>query len=113
MDVAILPSLLNKMSLSVYPLKINEYLAAGKSIIATNFSEDIRSFSNLIRIADSHTHFNELINEAINDYSEEKIAERERVANTNTWGDRVRQFWEILNIHEDKILDKHIRSFEL
>ena len=103
MDVAILPSLLNKMSLSVYPLKINEYLAAGKSIIATNFSEDIRSFSNLIHIANSHEHFNSLINNAITDYSEEKIMERERVANTNTWGDRVRQFWEILELHQKAV----------
>ncbi len=99
-DVAILPSLLNKMSLSVYPLKINEYLAAGKSIISTNFSEDIRSFSPTIRVANDHAHFINLIDAASTDYSDELIRKRMAVAEKNTWGDRVREFWEIIYQHE-------------
>ncbi len=101
-DVAILPSLLNKMSLSVYPLKINEYLAAGKSIIATNFSEDIRGFSDVIRIADDPAHFSRLIDAGVNDYSDELIRKRMAVAERNTWGDRAREFWEIIEQHEHK-----------
>lgn len=99
-DVAILPSLLNKMSLSVYPLKINEYLAAGKSIIATNFSEDIRSFSPTIRVANDHEDFINLIDAASTDYSDDIIRKRMAVAEKNTWGDRVREFWEIIYQHE-------------
>jgi teichuronic acid biosynthesis glycosyltransferase TuaH len=102
MDVAILPSLLNQMSYSVYPLKINEYLAGGKSCIATNFSDDIRSFQPLIRVAQSHDEFVRMIDIAADDYSEEKVAARVAVANTNTWGDRVRQFWEIVEGHLEK-----------
>jgi teichuronic acid biosynthesis glycosyltransferase TuaH len=98
-DVAILPSLLNKMSKSVYPLKINEYLAAGKSCIATNFSEDIRAFSPTIRIAQSHEDFAQLINDAADDYSSQKVAERMRIAEGNTWGDRIREFWSIVEAH--------------
>jgi glycosyltransferase involved in cell wall biosynthesis len=99
MDVAILPSILNKMSKSVYPLKINEYLAAGKAAVATNFSEDIRGFQPHVRIADSYIHFDKLINEAVVDYSEEKVRQRMAIAERNTWGDRVREFWEIVNGH--------------
>jgi teichuronic acid biosynthesis glycosyltransferase TuaH len=102
MDVTILPSILNKMSKSVYPLKINEYLAAGKAAVATNFSEDIRSFQPHVRIADSHIHFARLINEAIGDYSEEKVRQRMAIAERNTWGDRVREFWEIVYGHLEK-----------
>lgn len=102
MDVAILPSLINKMSKSVYPLKINEYLAGGKSVIATDFSDDIRSFRDYIHIADNHEHFIQLIDVAVNDYSVEKIKQRMAVANQNTWGDRVRQFWEIIEAHQRK-----------
>ena len=102
MDVTILPSLINKMSKSVYPLKINEYLAGGKAVIATNFSDDIRSFKDYIHIANDHQHFFELIDIAVNDYSEEKIKQRMAVANQNTWGDRVRQFWEIIETHSKK-----------
>lgn len=102
MDVAILPSLLNKMSRSVYPLKINEYLAAGKSAIATSFSDDIRSFQPHIRIADSHDHFVNLIDEAIADYSETKVQQRMAIGESNTWGDRVREFWEIVDTFLEK-----------
>ncbi len=102
MDVAILPSLLNKMSRSVYPLKINEYLAAGKSAIATSFSDDIRSFRPHIRIADSHEHFVQLIDEAIVDYSETKVQQRMAIGESNTWGDRVREFWDIVDTFLEK-----------
>jgi teichuronic acid biosynthesis glycosyltransferase TuaH len=62
MDVAILPSLLNQMSRSVYPLKINEYLAGGKACIATSFSDDIRSFQPMIHVAETHDEFVRLKN---------------------------------------------------
>lgn len=102
MDVTILPSLINQMSKSVYPLKINEYLAGGKAVISTNFSEDIRTFKDYIHIADNHEHFIKLIDVAVHDYSEEKIQQRVAFANQNTWGDRVRQFWEIIDEHSEK-----------
>jgi teichuronic acid biosynthesis glycosyltransferase TuaH len=102
MDVCILPSLLNKMSKSVYPMKINEYLAGGKAIIATNFSEDIRSFSEHIHIARDHDDFIRLIDIAVDDYSNEKIEKRVLVASKNTWGDRVNEFWNIIDKHLEK-----------
>lgn len=102
MDVCILPSLINKMSKSVYPLKINEYLAGGKAIIATNFSEDIRGFSEYIHIAQDHDDFIRLIDVAKDDYSSEKIEKRMLIASKNTWGDRVREFWEIIDVHLEK-----------
>ncbi|NJN34555.1 MAG: glycosyltransferase family 1 protein [Saprospiraceae bacterium] len=102
MDVCLLPSLLNKMTKSVYPLKINEYLAAGKSAISTNFSDDIRSFGEHIHIAQDHADFVRLIDIAIKDYAPERVAARMKVASTNTWGDRVREFWSIIEEHTNK-----------
>src|SRR5690606_19088504 len=43
-DVLILPFLCNEVTKSIYPLKINAYLASGKPVVATPFSEDIDSF---------------------------------------------------------------------
>jgi teichuronic acid biosynthesis glycosyltransferase TuaH len=102
MDVCILPSLLNKMSKSVYPMKINEYLAGGKAIITTDFSEDIRGFSEHIHIARDHADFIRLIDIAVEDYSVEKIKKRVHVASQNTWGDRVLEFWNIVDKHLEK-----------
>ena len=90
------------MARSVYPLKINEYLAAGKSAIATSFSDDIRSFQPHIRIADSHDHFVQLIDEAMVDYPETKVKQRMAIGESNTWGDRVNEFWSIVDTFLEK-----------
>jgi hypothetical protein len=96
MDVALIPFRINKQTKSVYPLKINEYLAAGKSVISTSFSDDIRSFESQIRLAKTHDEFIGWIDEAILDNSEEKIKARVALAETNTWTARVQQFWDIV-----------------
>ena len=95
-DCTLIPFLKNKLTKSIYPLKINEYLAAGRAVVATNFSEDIRSFSDVIEVADSDEAFIELIDKAIEEDSPQKIAERIKVAESNTWEARVEQFWEII-----------------
>lgn len=100
MDVAIIPFLLNTLTKSIYPLKINEYLAAGRAVIATNFSEDIRTFKEVIHIAESEEQFVNLIDRAINEQTPEKIQNCVDVANSNTWEARVNQIWSIV---ENKI----------
>jgi len=100
MDVVIIPFLLNTLTKSIYPLKINEYLAAGRAVIATNFSEDIRTFKDVIHIAESENQFVNLIDQAIEEQTPEKIQQCVDVANSNTWEARVKQVWEIV---ENKI----------
>lgn len=101
-DVTIIPFVLNKLTASIYPLKINEYLAAGKPVVATNFSEDIRTFAKDIYIAQDEENFVQLIDQAIAEDSEEKIAARAVTARKNTWTERVRQFWGIIGKHLPK-----------
>ncbi|HHM21170.1 MAG TPA: glycosyltransferase family 1 protein [Bacteroidetes bacterium] len=97
-DVAIIPFLLNKLTASIYPLKINEYLAAGKPVVATNFSVDIRSFANDIYIAGNEEEFVQLIDRAIAENSREKIEHRHATACSNTWSERVKEFWEVVGL---------------
>ena len=99
MDCTLIPFLCNKQTESIYPLKINEYLAAGKSVISTSFSADILSFGDHIRLAKDETHFIHLIDAAIIDNSPDKIAQRVQVAKGNTWTARVDRFWEIVAQH--------------
>ena len=99
MDVAIIPFRCNKLTKSIYPLKINEYLASGRAVVSTNFSEDIRGFEDVIYLANDKEEFIQLINKAIAENSNELITQRRQVAKSNTWTARVRQFWEIINKH--------------
>ncbi len=102
MDVTIIPFSYNILTASIYPLKINEYLATGRPVVSTNFSEDIRSFSDVIYLADTDDDFLNLINKAIEENDTEKVNQRVEVANTNTWTARVEQFWGIVEDYSTK-----------
>ncbi len=95
-NCVIIPFKKNTLTKSIYPLKINEYLAAGKPVVATHFSEDIYSFRNVAYVADDHEAFLQAINTAISEDSDTKVQERVAVAAQNTWTARVAQFWDIL-----------------
>jgi glycosyltransferase involved in cell wall biosynthesis len=87
-DCAVIPFLCNTLTKSIYPIKINEYLASGKPVIATNFSEDIRTFSDSISLAMSDEDFIRKIDTTIADISPERIQHRIAVAHQNTWAAR-------------------------
>jgi teichuronic acid biosynthesis glycosyltransferase TuaH len=98
-DVAIIPFAINDVTKSIYPLKINEYLAAGRAVVATNFSEDIRSFKDSIYIGKDESEFIQLIDVAIAENNEDLKQKRYKVGASNTWADRVEEFWKIIDRH--------------
>jgi len=96
MDCCLIPFLCNTLTRSIYPLKINEYLSAGKPVIATNFSEDIQSFKDQIYLADTEAAFVQLIDKALESQSQQVINDRIALAESNTWTARINQFWGIM-----------------
>ena len=97
MDCVLIPFRLTTLTKSIYPLKINEYLAAGKPVIATHFSEDIYTFREVAYIAENHDEFIKLIDTALLENSEEKKQARIALARQNTWTARVEAFWKIIS----------------
>jgi glycosyltransferase involved in cell wall biosynthesis len=104
-DCALIPFLCNALTESIYPLKINEYLAAGKPVVSTHFSQDIRSFAGCIYLAENHEDFTRLIDEAVFENNPDLVQRRLDTANLNTWEARIRQFWEIISDFEKKKFD--------
>jgi len=98
-DCTIIPFKKNILTKSIYPLKINEYLAAGKPVVATNFSDDIASFGKVAYIANSDENFLMQITNAIEENTHELQQKRIAVAAQNTWHARADQFWNIIS-HE-------------
>lgn len=96
---AIIPFKCDELTKSIYPLKVNEYLAAGLPVVSTPFSEDIEGFRDVIHISDSNIDFCYKISEAIDSDKEQTRKAREKVASGNNWENRASRFWEIVNDH--------------
>jgi hypothetical protein len=97
MDCALIPFLCNTLTYSIYPLKINEYLAAGKAVVTTAFSEDIRTFAHCIYLAENHEQFLEHIAAALREENP-PTALRTATAAANTWQARIRELWDICGV---------------
>lgn len=96
-DCCIIPFEYSKLTKSIYPLKINEYLTAGKPVVATSFSEDIKEFSDVAYVSETEEDFIKNIDLAISENSEEKQQLRIQKAEKNSWEGRVKKFWEIID----------------
>jgi len=95
--VTIIPYLCNELNESVYPLKLNEYLAMGKPVVTTNFSTDLEAFSDVIYIANTYEDFLNYIEKAITEDSEARVENRLNYARLNTWENRVLQLKDIIS----------------
>lgn len=85
-DVGLIPFEKNEFTKSIYPLKINEYLASGMPVVSTNFA-DLTDFEGLIYESDE-TNFEENIKTAIAEKSKILIEKRIAFAKANSWKNR-------------------------
>ncbi len=96
MDCVLIPFRCNTLTRSIYPLKINEYIAAGKPVVSTSFSDDIRGFADCIYLAGEASEFMAHIGNALAEDNPAQVQRRIDVANTNTWTARIGQLWALV-----------------
>lgn len=87
-DVALLPYLLEGYTLTAYPTKLHEYLAAGRAVVATALPE-LQPFAELVRIAGSSPAMLAGIRSALASSSPQDVEARVATARLNTWDQRV------------------------
>lgn len=97
-DVALIPYLLEGYVLTAYPMKLHEYLAAGRAIVSTALPE-LEPYHNVVRIGRSPDQFINLVQEALLDRRPESIQTRVAVAQDNSWDRRVETIHQILDHH--------------
>ena len=87
-DVAVIPFVLDNITLSVSPIKLFEYLAAGKPVVSTDLPE-CRKYDAVL-VARNRNEFVDLLDQALTLKDDEAYRERARkIAIDNTWEKRV------------------------
>lgn len=91
-DVSLIPFVKNKLTAGIYPLKINEYLAMGKPVVATRFG-DMSDFEQVVRVVDDAAAFAAAVAAALEEKEDATAgAARRRFAEGNSWAGRAVDF---------------------
>jgi len=89
-DICLIPYVRNEFTKSVSPIKLYEYLAMGKPVISTSFSDEISVCSRIIGIAGCKEEFLRLIRASLDHKNDEKsFMARIEFASLNSWQNRV------------------------
>lgn len=84
---------------SGYPLKLNEYLAAGRPIVSCNI-QAVQRYSEVISVAKTDEDWLSLLNSGINERNQSMVCRRVNIARENSWESKVDSICEL-------ILDKY------
>ena len=101
-SAAIIPFKSDDLTRGIYPMKINEYLAAGLPVVSTRFG-DLSDFESVIRIADGNESFEQYLNDEIITDSSDKRKTRLELAEGNTWEKRAGELSAVIEQVEQEV----------
>ncbi|WP_158560653.1 glycosyltransferase [Paenibacillus contaminans] len=91
-DVCLIPFLINNLTMATNPVKVYEYLAAGKPVVAARLPELELLGNKLVRIADEPEQFEKDIRQVMAEHNELEAMRRKRFAAAHSWKDRYLSF---------------------
>ncbi len=90
MDAALIPYMVNEATRHIYPLKLQEYLAAGKPVISSALPA-VEPFDGVVRVARDRDAWLRAIDAAVVEQGRDRVEARQRVARVNSWEHRVEE----------------------
>ncbi|WP_409345578.1 glycosyltransferase [Paenibacillus sp. MBLB4367] len=98
-DVCLIPFLVNNLTLATNPVKVYEYLAAGKPVVATKLPELELLGKQLLYLAEEPEQFENAIRQSLAEDNELEAMKRKRFAAAHTWKDRYLTFHSAVLAH--------------
>ncbi|SKB72513.1 glycosyltransferase [Dyadobacter psychrophilus] len=109
-DICLNPQLLNEVTIGNYPRKIDEYLAVGKPTVATS-TDAMSVFSEHVYLAKTKEDYITLIERALLENSEARIAARRTFASSHTWENSVREIYKAMGLSSSDRKNYHYSNF--
>lgn len=91
LSATMIPFVCNAHTYTIYPLKINEYLAGGLPVVSTPFSI-LDDFAGVVEMADSPEAFALALRRALTDHTPARVQARIEMARANSWAHRADEF---------------------
>ena len=96
-DIAIIPFKKDEVSTTIFPLKLFEYLGAGKPVILTDFNPDLKDYTHgAVEVCSNAKSFTKAINAILKNDGPEQQALRLKVAQENTWQIRSKEIADLI-----------------
>lgn len=89
-DVCLIPFIINELIKATDPVKIYEYFAAGKPVVATEIP-DLKEFKEFLYLSTTIDDFCENVERALTEKDSQLKIKRQEIAKNNTWGKRGEQ----------------------
>ena len=93
-DVCLIPYVISSYTMTVYPTKLNEYLAMGKPVVSTALPEVTaynERYGSLVSIAQEPAQWVEKVEEALMEKDPDLVKRRLAAAQDNSWENRIEQ----------------------
>lgn len=103
-DVAINPQVLNEVTIGNYPRKVDEYLAMGKPVVATE-TKAMSIFSDHVYFANTAIEYSTKIQLALKEDNEQKHRERAAFAQSHTWENSVAEIYKAMQKVKPELLN--------
>jgi teichuronic acid biosynthesis glycosyltransferase TuaH len=92
-DVAIIPFKKDEVSNTIFPLKLFEYLGAGKAVVATDFNLDLKEFTiDEVQYCGTAEEFSAALQKSLMNDNEAHKDRRIAIAAENSWDKRLSEF---------------------
>lgn len=90
LDVCLMPYRKTNYTKYIYPMKMHEYFACGKPVVATEL-ENLEEFSDVLEFAESSNDWISAIEKSLESISEQQAHRLVKVAGENSWAERVQK----------------------